>query len=90
MFFIMGIYDRIKELNYHGDMEVCPRCGRYCSYKVFMTYMCLSLFFIPVLKWGRKYYVETSCCKGMTQLKDETGKRLQRGEKVNVTKADMN
>lgn len=89
MFFIMGIYDRIKELDYHSEMEVCPHCGRYCSYKVFMTYMCFSLFFVPVLKWGRKYYVEASCCKRKTQLKYETGKRLQRGEKVNITEADM-
>ena len=27
-----------------------------------MEYTSLSLFFIPVFKWGKKYYVKTSCC----------------------------
>ena len=62
MFFIMGITDGQKELNYNcGVMNICKSCGAYSNYTVFMTYMCLSLFFIPVFKWGKKYYVKASC-----------------------------
>ena len=62
MFFIGGITQGTKELVYNAAAMICGRCGRYGRYQVFMTYMCLSFFFIPIFKWGRKYYVKTSCC----------------------------
>ena len=62
MLFIMGIYDQNKELGSKRHTDVCPQCGRFCSYKEYMRYTCLSLFFIPVLKWGKEYYAESSCC----------------------------
>ena len=44
MFFIMGINDGQKELNYDsGGMNICKSCGAYSRYTVFMTYMCLTL-----------------------------------------------
>ena len=60
MFFIGGITQGTKELVYNAAAMICGRCGRYGRYQVFMTYMCLSFFFIPIFKWGRKYYVKTS------------------------------
>ena len=59
MFFIGGITQGTKELIYNAAAMICGRCGRYGRYQVFMTYMCLSFFFIPIFKWGRKYYVKT-------------------------------
>lgn len=59
MFFMMGISEGRKELNYH-QMIVCDHCGAYGQYRVFMTYTVLSLFFIPGLdvtfdtKWREK------------------------------------
>ena len=55
MFFIGGITQGTKELVYNAAAMICGRCGRYGRYQVFMTYMCLSFFFIPIFKWGRKY-----------------------------------
>lgn len=51
MFFIMGITQGRKNFNY-DQMIVCEHCGSYGRYQVYMTYMCLSLFFIPCLKSG--------------------------------------
>ena len=82
MFFVMGVYDRSKQLNCITDMSVCSECGRYCSYKIFVTYMCLSLFFIPVFKWGKRYYAVSSCCGKRRELDRETGRKAERGEKV--------
>lgn len=62
MFFMMGIYDRVKEIPYNGEMEVCPSCGRCCNYKAYVKYTCLSLFFIPIFKWGKQYFAESTCC----------------------------
>ena len=45
-----------------------------------MVYSYLSLFFIPVLKWGRSYYVRTTCCGASVQLDEDLGRRIARGE----------
>lgn len=37
MFFMMGITDGRKELNY-SQTEICSVCGCYGRYQVFMTY----------------------------------------------------
>ena len=59
MFFMMGITDGRKELNY-SQTEICSVCGCYGRYQVFMTYTVLSLFFIPCFKWNRHYYGRSS------------------------------
>lgn len=47
MFFMMGITDGRKELNY-SQTEICSVCGCYGRYQVFMTYTVLSLFLFHV------------------------------------------
>lgn len=89
MFFIMGIYDKIKEIEFNADMQICQSCGRYCSYKMYVTYVCLSLFFIPVFRWNKRYYVVSSCCGERYRLLQEKGKRAERGEKITITQADI-
>lgn len=83
MFFMMGINERRKELNFH-QMIVCSHCGAYGQYHVFMTYMVLTLFFIPCFKWRRQYFVETSCCHTIYSLDSEIGRRIERGENVEI------
>jgi hypothetical protein len=83
MFFIMGISDGRKDLAFHQQI-ICDVCGRYGRYQVFMTYTFLSLFFIPCLKWNKHYYVQTSCCGTMYELDPEIGKRIARGEQVEI------
>ena len=67
MFFMMGITDGRKDLDFSQQM-ICNVCGRYGRYQVFMTYTVLSLFFIPCFKWNKHYYVTTSCCGSMYEL----------------------
>ena len=90
MFFIMGITEGHNELNYDsGGMNICKSCGVYSRYTVFMTYMCLSLFFIPTFKWGKKYYVKASCCGSIFELNEEKGKAIAHGEDVRITDEDL-
>ena len=89
MFFIGGITQGTKELVYNAAAMICGRCGRYGRYQVFMTYMCLSFFFIPIFRWGRKYYVKTSCCGTVYQLDEEVGKRIAAGEDVPIREEDL-
>ncbi|WP_321009443.1 zinc ribbon domain-containing protein, partial [Hungatella effluvii] len=56
MFFVFGISQGKKALEY-AKTVICAQCGGYGRYQVFMTYSYFSLFFIPIIKWNRHYYV---------------------------------
>ena len=88
MFFMMGITPGRKEIN-HDQMVICDRCGKYGRYQVFVTYTVLSLFFIPVFKWGKQYYVQTTCCETTYRLNPEVGRRIEHGEQIEIQKDDM-
>lgn len=83
MFFMIGITQGRKEFE-HDQLVICDYCGSYGRYQVFMTYMCLSLFLIPCLKWSRQYYVKTTCCNTIYSLDPELGRRIARGEDVEI------
>ena len=67
-----------------NQVITCDECGRYGRYQVYMTYMVLSLFFIPCFKWNRHYYVQTTCCNALYELDPEIGRRIARGEDVEI------
>ena len=54
-----------------------------------MTYMVLSLFFIPCFKWNRHYYVQMSCCNTLYELDPEKGKALARGQQADITQEEL-
>ena len=83
MFFIMGITQGRKDFNFN-QMVICNHCGSYGRYQVYMTYMCLSLFFLPVFKWNKQYYVHMSCCNTLYALDPVIGKRIARGEDIEI------
>ena len=88
MFFMMGITNGQKDLE-HSQTEICDNCGRYGRYQVFMTFSQLLLFFIPVFKWNRQYFVRMSCCSALYTLNPEVGARIARGENVTIQKDDL-
>lgn len=79
MFFIMGINQGTKRLNF-DQLVVCGNCGRYGHLEVYLAYSCLSLFFIPVFKWGRSYFVRTSCCNKTVPIDYELGRKIEAGQ----------
>ena len=83
MFFMMGVTQGQKDLE-HDQLVTCDACGRYGRYIVFMTYSVLSLFFIPCLKWNRRYYVRMSCCGTVYELDPDIGKAIARGAKIEI------
>jgi len=88
MFFIMGISDGRKDFDF-SQMVICQACGRYGRYMVYMTYTFLSLFFIPTFRWNKQYYVQMSCCGKTYMLDPEVGKRIARGEQVEIQPQDL-
>ncbi len=83
MFFIMGITEGRKDFDFLQSI-VCSVCGRYGQFQVFMTYTVLSLFFIPCFKWNKHYYVRTTCCDTLYELDPEVGKRIAKGEIIEI------
>lgn len=88
MFFMMGIYPKQKQLDY-DQMIVCTRCGQYGHYIVYMSYTVFSLFFIPIFKWNKKYYVQTSCCQTIYELDQEIGKQIEQGINISIQEKDL-
>ena len=74
MFFIMGISQKQKELNF-DQIILCSCCGKYGHIQVFMTYTYFMFFFIPIIKWNKHYFVRMSCCSSECELNFELGKR---------------
>ena len=83
MFFMMGITDGRKVFDFTQTV-ICNICGKYGRYQVFMTYTVLSIFFIPCFKWNKHFYVQTSCCNTLYELDPEIGKRIARGEELEI------
>lgn len=76
MFFMMGIFPEEKQLDF-TQTGICPACGRLGRYEVFRTCSCLSLFFIPVWRWGKQYRVRMNCCGAVYALLPEKGRAIE-------------
>lgn len=88
MFFIAGIYPKKKELDYYVPI-ICKCCGRYGRYEVFVEYNAFSLFFIPLFKFGKKYYAKTTCCNSIYLIiNKEKGYMIEKGRGQNIVLND--
>ena len=88
MFFIMGISNTEKQLAFDQPL-VCPCCGKFGRLEVYVTYMFFSLFFIPIIKWDKRYYAKTTCCCASCELSRETGRSIERGETTQLTISEL-
>ena len=88
MIFISGISRGEKDLD-QGQILSCPSCGTRARMEVFMTYTRLSLFFIPIIKWGRSYYGRFSCCGALYGIREEVGRGLERGQEHKIASGDL-
>lgn len=84
MFFMAGMYPERKELNYHQPI-LCSNCSQFGRYEAYMECNVLSLFFIPVFKFDKKYYLRTTCCNTVYLITNlEMAKMIERGQESNV------
>ena len=83
MFLMIGINDGRKDFDF-SQLTICEACGAYGRLTAYMTFTALSLFFIPIFRWNRKYWVRTGCCGAAYALDPEIGARIARGESVEI------
>ena len=89
MFFVFGISTKEKKFDFY-QTTICKSCGSYGRLEAFMTYSYFSLFFIPIIKWNKKYYVRSTCCGSLYSIDEELGKRISRGENIKIEDSDLN
>ncbi len=88
MIFVGGMSSKQEKLDFAQSI-LCQRCGCFGSLEVFMEYMYLSVFFIPVMKWNRRYYVRSTCCGSLYEISSELGERIRRGEHVELSEGNL-
>jgi hypothetical protein len=88
MIFIGGVSSKQEKLDF-GQSILCSSCSRFGTLEVYIEYMYLSIFFIPVMKWNRRYYVRSTCCGSLYGLNGELGERIRKGEHVELAESDL-
>ncbi|WP_101696417.1 zinc ribbon domain-containing protein [Clostridium minihomine] len=78
MFLIMGVTPGEKKLNFEQKIT-CPCCGRYGSLEATMTYQSLHVFFLPLLKWEKRYFIKTTCCQSVSEINPDLGTQIAKG-----------
>lgn len=90
MFFLMGVNTKKIDLDYR-ETKICDICGSYGGLSAYMYAKELSIFFIPIIKWDKEYYIKTSCCNSVYGIKRNIGYDIERGKSVafNLSKQEL-
>ena len=88
MFIFIDVRPFRQQLDYNQTMT-CSRCGHFGRYEVYITGNRFRLFFIPIITFGKKYIVRTSCCDTLYLLDERTGKAIQRGETIEINEQNL-
>ena len=79
MFFVIGMTPKNWILPFQ-QQGICPVCGRMTRFEAWAAANCLSLFFIPVFRFGKRYSLVGACCGASCELPPALGKAIERGE----------
>lgn len=83
----MTLYSRktkTQQLGFHQNID-CPFCNRAGSLKAFKSFRQFSINFIPLFKYKKKWYLETTCCGKRYLLSEDVGKQIELGVKTSVS-----
>lgn len=88
MFIIANSGTKSEDLTFQQTV-ICPFCGRYSSMHAYKTYRYISLYFIPLARWNKKYYLETKCCNSVYEIPKEIGKAIEKDPNVILNPDDL-
>lgn len=88
MFLIFGVSEGEKQLAF-DQCSLCRCCGRYGHLSVWMRYTYFSLFFIPLFRWNRRYFVRMGCCGAECELDPALGRAVAAGEVSQLRDEDL-
>lgn len=78
MFILFGTRRTEKQLT-AGNEYRCPRCGNVRHWPVTQYTSWLSLFFVPVIPYRKKYYEMCPICRAGRELSAEQARHLTDG-----------
>lgn len=90
MFFMFSINDKFDEIYTDESVRVCKACGRYGRYSLLMKYRNYALFFLPVHKSNKEYYVKANCCDSIFSIDQSAAEDIASGEKSRIDDSDIN
>ncbi|WP_406792823.1 zinc ribbon domain-containing protein [Candidatus Clostridium eludens] len=87
MFFIgiFGIENKTKNILVNQN-NICPLCSAYGRYDILKSYDYFHIFFIPLWKWNRRYFIKTHCCMKLCTLDNNIGVQIENGEMIEIKK----
>ena len=65
-------------------MPKTEEIGMVDSCQIYRTYTVFYLFFIPLIKWNKKYYAKRYYQSEMFEISSDIGERVERGESVTI------
>jgi len=87
MFFI-GIFgtgeDEKEIMTFHN--VICPCCGRYTSAKMSLSYRYFHIFFIPLIKYHKKYLVRPACSCSVYEAEEAYAEELKNGAPMDMNR----
>ena len=87
----MTLYSRktkTNQLRFHQNID-CPNCNRAGSLKAVKTYKQFSVNFIPLFKYKKQWYLETTCCGKKYLLPEVVGKQVENGTKSSFSLSEL-
>ncbi|WP_270474220.1 zinc ribbon domain-containing protein [Clostridium cochlearium] len=90
MFFIgiFGIDERKKDIKLVQNL-VCKACGNMTTYKLVKVNKVFHIFFIPIFKWDKRYFLISRCCNSIFGIPNNLGENLENNEDIDIKDEDL-
>ena len=69
MFIMIGAGSGHRKKAYLG-VRICPHCGKLSHFYLMEQAQQVSLFFVPVVRWGKHWGIACSRCKAGFEIED--------------------
>lgn len=78
MFFfgVFGVGDKMRELS--AAELPCPACGRSAQFHISKQFSYFHFFFIPLLRWGGRFFATCPLCASAFEVNPEAGKNAEK------------
>jgi len=72
---ILGWGKKAKQLAFIG-IEKCENCKNWCRFDLYKMSRRITLYFVPVAKWGKTYYAVCSTCEAGFEISEPQAQEL--------------